>query len=388
MPQKTKKPKKKQTDSWKVWKNWKRFVPRTRQALVLTAVITAGALTAGGFGLHPYAFANAPQLPEPTLKDLAAVHGIELGMLTPPDHLDREPFVELLTSQYSVVTTDGELHWDTFRPSPDEYDFDDVDKIVDFAARNGMPVQAHHLVWDEEDAQPEWLKRGDFSKQQLRDIMRTHIEAVVGRYKGRVAEWTVVNEPFSRAQGLYGLDDWWGSRFGDTSYIDDAFRWARQADPSATLILNDFANETATRVADAQYEYVKAAKARGVPIDAVGMQLHIDAAYPPDRAAMIRNMQRFAALGTPVYVTEFDINSSKVKGNAAYKAQLEARIAADAVRACIESKNCVSFTVFGMTDVAGIAKLYAYNKKRSYLFTSRYEPRPMFYGFRDAWLQR
>lgn len=353
-------------------------------AALAVAVVSASVW----FAYNPHSFARAPQLPQPPMKDLAAAHGIELGMLTPPAHLDRQPFVDLLTSQYGVVTTDGEMHWDTFRPSRATYDWDDVDKIVNFAEQNGMPVQGHHLVWGEEDAQPEWLREGGYSQQQLRDIMRTHIKTVVGRYKGRIAEWTVVNEPFSRAQGVFGLTDWWGERMGGgTGYFDDAFIWARQADPGATLIINDFFNETATPVANAQYEYIKSAKARGVPIDGVGIQLHIDAAFPPKKEDMIWNFRRFAALGTPVYITEFDVNSSKVVGSREQKQQLEARIAADAVRACVESQACASFTVFGMTDVAGIPKLYAYNRARSYLFSNRYEPSPMFYSFREAWIR-
>lgn len=358
-------------------------------------IIVAGAAVLVGAGMLLYLQLSlrAPELPEPSMKQLAGAHDVGLGMLVQPKHLDRKPFRDVLTSQYSLLTTDGEMHWDSFRPAPDKYDWDDVDRLVDFADRNGMAVEGHHLVWDEEDAQPKWLKQGNHSRDELRDIMRTHIQAVAGRYKGRIDAWSVVNEPFSRAQGVFGLDDWWGDRLDDdpkggTAYIDDAFIWARQADPDATLILNDFFNETATGVANAQYDYVKSAKARGIPVDAVGMQMHIDAAYPPKKADMVWNMKRFAALGTPVYITEFDINSSKVKGSDEYKAQLEARVAADVVRACVESQNCASFTVFGMTDVEGLPRFYAYNRKRSYLLTDRYQMKPVYHGFREAWFPR
>lgn len=349
---------------------------------------TALVLGVAGVLLYLHLSVRAPELPEPPLKDLAAAHGVRLGMLTQPRHLERRPFTDVLTSQFSLLTTDGEMHWDSFRPGPDEYDFDDVDQLVTYADRHGMAVEGHHLVWDEEDAQPAWLKEGNHTRAQLRDIMRTHIFAVAGRYKGRIDAWSVVNEPFSRAQHTFGLKAWWGDKLGGgTAYIDDAFVWARQADPDATLILNDFYNETATRVANAQYDYVKSARARGIPVDAVGIQMHIDAAWPPKKADMVWNMRRFAALGVPVYITEFDINSSKVRGDEAYKAELEARIAADVVRACVESGNCVSFTVFGMTDVEGIPKYYAYNRKRSYMFSDRYHIKPMFHGFRGAWQQ-
>lgn len=364
----------------------KRFLIYGMPALWAGLAVAVAALIV--VALYPLAFVRAPTLPEPSLTELAAARGVELGMLTQPKDLKSVAFRNVLTSQYSVLTTDGEMHWDSFRPTPDTYDWDDVDKLVDYAGRNGLLVEGHHLIWDEADSLPDWLKDGNYSQAELRDIMRTHISAVAGRYKGRITEWSVVNESFSRAQGVFGLDDWWGDKFGGgTAYIDDSFIWARQADPYATLILNDFYNETATSVANAQYDYIKSAKARGIPIDAVGMQMHIDASWPPDKAAMVANMRRFAEIGVPVYITEFDVNSSKVQGNDKYKAELEARITADVVRACVESKNCASFTVFGMTDVAGFAKLHAFNRKRSYLFSSRYQPEAMFYDFRDAWLR-
>jgi len=352
--------------------------------VALTGLIVA-VVGVSSFGAYPYAFVSAPKLPTPPLKDLAAAHGVELAVLTTPGSLDRKPFVDVLTSQFSEITTDGTLHWDKLRPAPDKYDFAAADKVVDFAVRNHLPVQAHHLIWDESDSLPAWLKDGNYTPQQLRDIMREHIKTVVGHYKGKVTEWSVVNEPFTRAQHIYNLDSWWADHLGGgTGYIDDAFRWAREADPKAKLILNDFRNETASSISDAQYDYVKAAKARGVPIDGVGIQLHVDAARPSDKAAMIRNMQRFMALGTPVYVTEFDVNSTRVKGNAAYRSEVEARVTADAIGACVESKSCASFTVFGMTNVAGFAKFTVYNRARSYLFTSRYQPRQMYYSFRNA----
>jgi endo-1,4-beta-xylanase len=338
--------------------------------------------------IYPYVFPKSPHLPQPPLKDLAAAHNVHLGMLTNPRRLGTKPYTQILTSQYAFVTSDGEIHWDQFRPSQTEYDYREMDKLVAYGEANNMPVQAHHLVWNEEDSLPGWLKDGQYSRQQLLDIMHSHISTTVGHYKGRVAEWTVVNEAFTRAKRMYGLSDWWGDRLGSsTDYIDDAFRWARAADPNAKLILNDFYNETATDVADAQYDYLKAAKARGVPIDGIGMQMHIDATRPLDKAAIIKNMQRFGELGFPVYVTEFNVHAEMVKGSADHKAQLEAQITADVVRACIESKSCVSFTVFGQTDRAGFRQWITRHKTPSHLFTPKYQPKPSFYAFHDAWMQ-
>ena len=345
------------------------------------------ALVASAFSLYSYLSLRAPNLPNPPLKDLAAKHGLQLGMLIRPDRLKDKPYVAIFASQFSFATIDGPTSWDKLRPSPTKYDWAPLDSQVKFAEDHRLPVYAQHLVWDEADSLPKWLKNGNYTKQQLLDIMHKDISLTVGRYKGRVAAWTVVNEAFSRAHHIYGLNDWWGEHLGGgTGWIDDAFRWAHQADPNAKLVLNDFSDETEGQISDEMYAYLKSAKSRGIPISGIGLQMHINAAHPPGKSALIKNMQRFGALGFPVYITEFDINSNSVNGSDTYKAQLEARITADVVSACVESKSCASFNVFGMTDKESFFKWITRTKSRSYLFTSRYQPRPSFYAFRNALL--
>jgi endo-1,4-beta-xylanase len=352
--------------------------------LVPLATLLAG--LAVFFHAHPSV--KTPALPEPPLKQLAASHDIELGLLTKPSRLTDKTYRQILTSQFSSITSDGQIHWDKLEPSPHEYHFGDMDTLVVFAQAHHMPVQAHHLLWTEADSLPKWLKNGHYTKEQLYALMQERIKTVVGRYKGRVNEWTVVNEPFTRARHIYGLDDWFGDQLGSsTGYIEQAFRWAHQADPKAKLLLNDFYNETKTAVSDDMYGYLKAAKARGVPIDGIGIQMHIDASRPPGKAAMVKNMQRFAAIGVPVYITEFDIDSTAVKATNSVKAIIEAHITRDVVRACIESKNCASFTAFGMTDGQSLLKKLLGARARSRLFTGRYEPKASFYAFRNAWLE-
>jgi endo-1,4-beta-xylanase len=285
-----------------------------------------------------------------------------------------------------MVTSDGQLHWDTFRPTSTTYDFRPMDEYVAFAKKHGMAIEGHHLTWEEDNSLPKWLKSHDYTKDELLGLMREHIGTVVGRYKGVVKQWTVVNEPFTRAQHVYGLDSWWTDHAG-VGYIDQAFIAARQADPDAKLILNDFYNETKTPVSDAQYEYMKSAKERGIPIDGFGVQLHVDTARPPEYAAMVENMKRFVGLGYGVYITEFDINSSNAAGSKQEIAAQEAKIAADVVHACLDSGGCKSITNFGMADKILYEKRYTRGGERSYLLDSRYRPKASFNAFRNALLQ-
>ncbi|MGH7156669.1 MAG: endo-1,4-beta-xylanase [Candidatus Saccharimonadales bacterium] len=340
-------------------------------------------------GYFVYNQPRVPNLPQPPLKVLAANHHIELGNFAIYNYLNVKPYTAILTSQFNLALIDNTPNWyftgGGLRPSPTTYNFQQMDQIVKFAEDNHMAIQAHHLVWGEQKWLPNWLKNGHYSPNQLLNIMHSDILTVAGRYQGKVKEWSVVNEAFTREQHIYGLRDWWADNIGNDSYISDAFIWAHQADPSAVLILNDFDDQTQNPVSDAMYNYIKTAKANGVPIDGIGMQMHLDGTHPPSQSAVVANMRRFAQIGVMTYVTEFDVNMSGVKASAQIKDQKEAAIYYDMTRACIESGSCPSFSILGVTD-----KETWYNylgtapNARPLPFDEEYKPKPAFYALRLA----
>jgi endo-1,4-beta-xylanase len=335
---------------------------------------------------------KTPVLPEPPLRVLAARHGIEVGNYASLRRLHDKPYTDILNSQFDFETIDGELNWafndGTVRPSPTTYDYTNPDKVFSYIKAHGKPIQAHHLVWGEEKWLPTWLKDGNYTKAQLLDLIHQHINNVAGHYKGQIREWTVVNEPFSRSQHVYGLHDWWADHTGnDNLYIDQSFIWARQADPHAKLILSDFGNDGAGPIADAMYTYTKDALARGIPIDGIGMQMHIDGQGPPTMQAVTANMQRFGALGIGVYVTELDVNMTSVTGTEDYRMQKEATIYHDMARACIESKVCHSFNMLGLTDKESWYVELGLKTSEPLTFDKRYNPKPAWYALYDAFKQ-
>lgn len=333
-----------------------------------------------------------PVLPEPPLKNLAAKRGVELGNFAIASRLNEKPYTDILTSQFSFALLDNTPNWyfvgGGLRPSPTTFNFKQMDKIVAFTAANHMPLQAHHFVWGEEKWLPDWLKNGGYTQTQLLNIIRDHIMTVGRHYRGKIREWTVVNEAFTRGAHVFGLRDWWADRIGNISYIDQAFRWARQADPGAKLILNDFMNEGKNDVSDAMYNYIKGAKARGVPIDGIGMQMHIDGTHPPLKDEVISNMKRFGELGVEVYVTEFDVNMNDVKADTKDRDQIEANIYYEMARACIESKVCHSFAILGITDKETWYNYMGLADPRPLPFDKNYKPKPAFYSLRNAFEQQ
>ncbi|MEO6761434.1 MAG: endo-1,4-beta-xylanase [Candidatus Saccharimonadales bacterium] len=327
---------------------------------------------------------------DPPLKSLAAAHNIELGNFAILTKLKDPEYSHILTSQFNLALIDNTPNWyftdGGLRPSPTTYDFKNMDTIVAYAQAHNMSIQAHHLLWGEAKWLPDWLKNGKYNQAQLMNIIHDDIATTVGRYKGKIKEWTVVNEAFTRGLHVNGLHDWWADNTGSQAYIDQAFIWAHQADPSAKLILNDFDNEHFNPVSDAMYTYIKGAKARGVPINGIGMQMHIDGTHPPDVQEVIQNMERFGALGVSVYVTEFDVNMSAVPASDAARDEIEGQIYYNMMRACIESKVCHSFSELGITDSE---TWYNYmgpstQDARPLMFDANYKAKPAYYSFRAA----
>lgn len=334
---------------------------------------------------------QTPILPKPSLKALAARHDMQLGNFAILSRLDERQYSSILSSQFNLALIDNTPNWyftdGGLRPSPTTYDFGDMDRVVSYGEAHHMALQAHHLVWGEEKWLPAWLKDGHYSKEQLMGILHDHIQTVAGRYSGKIQEWTVVNEAFPRGLRIGGNHDWWADHIGDMEYIDQAFVWARQADPHAVLILNDYMNESINEISDAEYAYVRGAKTRGIPIDGIGMQMHIDGAHPPQKDEVIANMKRFGDLGLAVYVTEFDVNMHDVNAGEPARRQIQATIYYEMMRACIESGVCHSFSFLGITDKETWYNYMNAPDANPLLFDDRYVTKPAFYAVRAALTQ-
>lgn len=357
--------------------------------------LVAGLVLVGAAGYmwwtqrDPYVEQPAPALPSPSLKELAERRKLQLGSFAARKYLRERPYREILASQFEYVIVDGEPNWSfedfELRPSQERFDFAHFDQVFDFAEQHQMPVRVQHLVWGDEKWLPAWLKEGDYSHEELLGILKHHITPVGTRYKGKVREYSVVNEAFSRKLVTGGNRDWWGERLG-FDYVDAAFRWARQADSEAILILNDFGNETKGEISDLMYEYLSGALKRGVPIDAVGMQMHMSATDTPSTEEVVQNMRRFAGLGLTVYVTEFDVNMHDIRKSAKAEGELQAKIYRDMLSACLEAgpEICPNFGFLGLVDRQSWYNGLGIDDADPLMFTDDYRPKPAFWAVREV----
>jgi endo-1,4-beta-xylanase len=358
---------------------------------ILSIVLVMAAATITFHVVHnpdPYTTQAPPALPNPPLKKLAERRNIQIGMFASLKYLRERPYSDILASQFNYATIDGEPNWrfedSTLRPTKDTFDFTNLDKVFNFADQHDMPVRVQHLVWGDAKWLPDWLTQGNFSHDELLAILQNHIMTVGARYKGRVREYSVVNEAFSRKLLTGGNHDWWGERL-NYEYIDKSFIWARAADPNAILLLNDFGNETEGDISNLMYNYVKDAKARGIPIDAIGMQMHMSGTNSPPKTQVVANMRRFAALGVKVYVTEFDVNMHDVKGSKKDKEVQQAAIYSNMLGACLEvgPNVCPNFGFLGLVDRQSWYNGLGIHDANPLMFHDNYDPKPAFYAVRS-----
>jgi endo-1,4-beta-xylanase len=168
-------------------------------------------------------------------------------------------------------------------------------------------------------------------------------------------------------------------------YIGDAFRLAREADPSALLFYNEYGAEGAGAKSDRVYELVKGLKEMGVPIDGVGMQMHLDATSYPQPADIAANMQRLVALGLLVNISEMDVRIQSVSGTLAQRLELQKRVFHDIIAACVAQPRCHAATFWGFTDKHTWIDS-AFGPDSPLLFDENYRAKPAFFGVQDALL--
>ncbi|PSK66878.1 Endo-1,4-beta-xylanase Z [Micromonospora sp. MH33] len=336
--------------------------------------ITAGAVaiaTVGALNVAP-ATAGRPYNPaDQSLRNLALRHGLAIGTAVDLAALDdpADPrYRQLAASEFSTVTAENAMKWESLEPTRGSYNWGPADQLVAFAKQNNQRVRGHVLVWHNQ--LPGWLTSGvadgSISDAELRDILRDHITAVVTHFKGRIWQWDVVNEavsdPWDTPSTLH-YKGFWAQHLGP-GYIADAFRWARAADPHALLFYNDYnieafgSGDPANDKTQFVYDMAKDLLAQGVPIDGIGSQGHLGTQYGNfDTLQVAGALRKFAGLGLATAFTEVDVRSQLTAGvQAGDSNEINPRLQASAanfsvlLQACLAERHCLSFTVWGFTD--------------------------------------
>ncbi len=325
-------------------------------------------------------------------------NGKHIGVATPSSwknvidlNNDLHDMSQTVFRNFNMVVAEDNMKFAYIEPERNKFEFGYADALVDFAERHGMKVRGHTLCWHKQ--LPEWVTKNEdrnshnYSREELLSILRNHIDTIVSHYKGRIAEWDVVNECLEDNQRSYYYGEsymydlrasvWskgiggklgWGDENVGGDFIDSAFVYAHRADPDAKLFLNDYGVENGGRKADAYYYLAKHLVDNNIPIHGVGLQCHFKAGEL-DSVGLVKQITRFQELGLEVIITELDIASSDKQAD-------EFRTITNIF---MEQKNCPNMVLWGVSDRdswrSGALPL---------LFDADLAAKPAFFAVRDA----
>ena len=285
-----------------------------------------------------------------TYKDYFTV-GVAVNMrnVSDPDQ------IALIKKNFNSITAENDMKPVSLQPREGEWNWENADKIANFCRENNIPLRGHCLCWHSQFA--DWMfvdeKGNDVPKEVFYERLRTHIHAVVNRYKDVVYAWDVVNEAMADGDGR--MNPWTREvpspyrqsrhfKLCGDEFIAKAFEFAREADPDALLFYNDYnAADPAKR--DRIYNMVKKMKDAGVPIDGIGMQGHYNI-YGPAMADVEAAIQKYSTIVDQIHFTELDIRINEEMGGQLRFSRGEVKPVPEHVKVLHEAQYADLFKLF------------------------------------------
>lgn len=341
---------------------------------------------------------------EPGLKDAFEGDFLIGTSMNMPQITGRDTMAQpFIAKHFNSVTGENCMKWERIHPEPGRYEFALADSMVAYALRNNITVIGHVLLWHSQT--PAWVFQDSLgnplSRDALLERLRDHISTVVGRYKGKVKGWDVVNEAVADDGTMRQTK--WLQIIGE-DYIEKAFQYAYEADPDAELYYNDYNNEERAKRAGV-IPIIRNLQEKGIRIDGVGIQghWHLDS---PDFAIVDESISEYAALGMQVMITEMEINvlptpawlyGAEISRMAEYKDSLNPYVAglpdsvetqlndryAELFRLLLKHRESVSrVTFWGVHDGYSWKNGWPIPGRTNYplLFDRSYKPKPAYYA--------
>lgn len=353
------------------------------------------------------------------LRHLAEARGLVIGTEVWWDPLTSDTtYQSILDNEFSMVIPGDFFRWDRIHSTPQDFDFSQIDQLAIVAGKNEQDLWLGHLVWHPKEWLPMWFvlriaereagrpfsrPLSDSDKTEVRRVLENYnptpqdrdearrifkrfITEAVSRYRGRATAWTVVNEPIIDSPPLVGdplRQSFWRVMLGP-DYIEIAFRVARAADPDVLLLLNEYGAENLGAKSQRLYELVVDLRKRGVPIDGVGMQMHVQIDGEPAVDAIRQNIRRLSNLGVEVWVTEMDV---RLQLPATQRdLQLQADRYSEILRLCLNEPGCTRFVMWGFTDRYSWIPAKFPGFGNALMLDENYRPKPAYQAIRDVLL--
>ncbi|MEO8201648.1 MAG: endo-1,4-beta-xylanase [Gemmatimonadota bacterium] len=284
----------------------------------------------------------------------AAARGLLYGSVIRIGVAERDPAVaQAYINECGVLVPGTALFWPKVHPALDRFDFNAADKIYNFAAANGIKFRGHTLLWYKQ--LPDWFEAA-VNPSNAASVMQNHITTVVGHFKGKTHSWDVVNEIIddksARPDGL-GPSAWLDLL--GPEYVPMAFRAAKAADPDTLLVYNDNHMDYDTPAWDRKRSlvlaYLTKLKSDGVPVEALGIQAHLDASETRFSETKFRQFLRdVAALGLKIIISELDVRDNQVAGGLMERDSAVAAAYSRYLSVALDEPAVIAVLTWGLND--------------------------------------
>ncbi|CAG7919401.1 unnamed protein product [Penicillium olsonii] len=284
-----------------------------------------------------------------------------------PTYLNDSNFAAVLATQFNSLSPENEMKWSFINPSKGQYNWDTLDRLVSFAEDNNMVVKGHGLISG--CCNPDYLLNVT-DRTALRAAMKTHFEALMHRYEGKMDRWDVVTEALKTQGGGLNNETFFYQVLGP-NYIADAFHIAREASPDSKLFINENLVESLPGKRQELYNLVSKLVAKGVPIDGVALQMHITEVAPKP-GVVTEMVKSYNELGLEVTIAEMDVHT--------LDNELETDIYGAVISEALDA---------GITDISfwGFTDKHAYTwikGAKPLMFDQCYKPKSEFYATHAA----
>lgn len=346
------------------------------------AVLAAGS---AAIGLASVSARAAP--PATPLKTLAAAKGIGFGTALSASHLADPAYMAIVRHECASLVAENEHKMYTIIPTADQENYAPADALRDFAVANGLRMRGHTLLWHHPRWMPAWLNETTFTDGRAAEaFLGPYIDRVAGRYAPFIYSWDVINETVDDATGA--LRETSLSRAMGHSVIDFCFHRARAAAPTATLAYNDYMSWESGSAAHRRgvLKLLEGLRARNVPIDALGIQSHSNYDMPDEfTPAKQRAWREFCdavvGMGLKIYLTEFDVNDTRLSAGKRHRDRLIASYTKDYLDIMFSYDAVEDLMMWGMIDKYSWLQDFLPRtddvEKRPTLYDSNYAPKPM-----------
>lgn len=332
----------------------------------------------------------------PSLKALAAAKGIRFGSAMAAHQLDDPEYVAIMRRECAVMVAENAHKMYAIQPEPDSWRWEASDRLVRFAAEHDIGMRGHTLVWHHPRWMPGWVNDGRFTATEAANLLGRYIDRVATRHRPHIYSWDVVNESVDDQDGSFRETSFSRAMGGTVETLDFCFRRAREAVPGCELAYNDYMSweSTSAQHRAGVLRLVEALRARGTPIDAIGLQSHSNYEMPTqyDRnreRQWVAFLDELKGMGiTRFYLTEFDVNDTRMDAGIATRDAAIAAYTRDYLDLMFSYPETKDLLVWGMVDSMSWLQNFLPREdgveKRPTLFDSAYQPKPVYYAVAEA----